>query len=99
MIEAYYQEGTKVTDIMKALGRSKQTVYHVINFLKEGHSAFDYYDHYKANKKRCGRRKTNLSQVEKDFIQTRLDRSWRLDIIKGTYPNRISCSMRTLYRL
>nr|APZ79164.1 Integrase [Streptococcus suis]APZ79271.1 Integrase [Streptococcus suis] len=26
MIEAYYQEGTKVTDIMKALGKSKQTV-------------------------------------------------------------------------
>ena len=99
MIEAYYQEGTKVTDIMKALGRSKQTVYHVINFLKEGHSAFDYYDHYKANKKRCGRRKTNLSQVEKDFTQTHLDRSWNLDVIKGTYPDRISCSMRTLYRL
>ncbi|HFR3691639.1 TPA: hypothetical protein ACHVE4_000789 [Streptococcus suis] len=99
MIEAYYQEGTKVTDIMKALGRSKQTVYHVINFLKDGHSAYDYYEHYKANKKRCGRRKISLSQAEKDFIQTHLDRSWSLDVIKGTYPDRISCSMRTLYWL
>lgn len=46
MIEAYYKEGIKVTDIMIALGRSKQTVYHVINFLKDGHSAYDYYEHY-----------------------------------------------------
>jgi len=99
MIEAYYQEGMKVTDIMKALGRSKQTVYHVINFLKDGHSAYDYYERYKANKKRCGRRKTSLSQAEKDFIQTHLDQSWSLDVIKGTYPDRIYCSMRTLYRL
>lgn len=99
MIEAYYKEGIKVTDIMIALGRSKQTIYNVINFLKDGHSAYDYYEHYKANKKRCGRRKISLSQAEKDFIQTRLDQSWSLDVIKGTYPDRISCSMRTLYLL
>lgn len=99
MIEAYYKKGIKVTDIMIALGRSKQTVYHVINFLKDGHSAYDYYEHYKANKKRCGRRKISLSQAEKDVIQTYLDRSWSLDVIKGTYPDRISCSRRTLYRL
>ncbi|HFU3699094.1 TPA: hypothetical protein ACGOZJ_001250 [Streptococcus suis] len=73
MIEAYYKEGIKVTDIMIALGRSKQTVYHVINFLKDGHSTYDYYEHNKANKKRCGRRKTSLSQAEKDFIQTHLE--------------------------
>lgn len=33
MIEAYYQEGIKITDIMKSLGKSKQTIYNVINFL------------------------------------------------------------------
>lgn len=32
---------------MKYLGWSKQTIYNVVNFLKEGHSAYDY---YKANK-------------------------------------------------
>ncbi|HFR3757026.1 TPA: IS30 family transposase [Streptococcus suis] len=99
MMEAYYQEGTKVTDIMIALGRSKQTIYNVINFLKDGHSAYDYYEHYKANKKHCGRRKISLLQAEKDFIQANFDQSWSLDVIKGTYPDRISCSMRTLYRL
>ena len=99
MIEAYYQENTKVSDIVTSLGRSKQTIYNVINYLKEGHSAYDYYNRYKVNKKRCGRNKTSLTQSEKDFIQTHLEQNWSLDVIKGTYPDRVSCSMRTLYRL
>ncbi len=45
MIEAYHKEGIEVTDIMIALRKSKQTVYNVINFLKDGHSAYDYYEH------------------------------------------------------
>ena len=99
MIEAYYQENTKVSDIVTSLGRSKQTIYNVINYLKEGDSAYDYYNRYKVNKKRCGRNKTSLTQSEKDFIQTHLEQSWSLDVIKGTYPDRVSCSMRTFYRL
>ena len=99
MIEAYYQEDIKISDIANSLGRSKQTIYTVINYLKEGHSAYDYYNRYKVNKKRCGRNKTNLTQAEKDFIQTHLEQNWNLDVIKGTYPDRVSCSMRTLYRL
>ena len=99
MIEAYYQENIKVSDIVTSLGRSKQTIYNVINYLKEGHSAYDYYNRYKINKKRCGRNKTSLTQSEKDFIQTQLEKNWSLDVIKGTYPDRVSCSMRTLYRL
>ena len=54
---------------------------------------------YKINKKRCGRNKTSLTQAEKDFIQTHLVQNWSLEAIKGTYPDRVSCSMRTLYRL
>ena len=99
MIEAYYQENIKVSDIVTSLGRSKQTVYNVINYLKERRSAYDYYNRYKINKKRCGRNKTSLTQSEKDFIQTHLEKNWSLDVIKGTYPDRVSCSMRTLYRL
>lgn len=97
MIGAYYQENTKFSDIVTSLGRSKQTIYNVINYLKEGHSAYDYYNRYKVNKKRCGRNKTSLTQSEKDFIQTHLEQNWSLDVIKGTYPDRVSCSMRTLY--
>ena len=38
-IEAYYQENIKVSAIVTSLGRSKQTIYNVINYMKEGHSA------------------------------------------------------------
>ncbi|MGT2729088.1 IS30 family transposase, partial [Streptococcus phocae subsp. salmonis] len=72
MIEAYYQKGMSVSGICLSLKRSRQTIYKVIPFLKTGRSAYDYYEHYKANKKRCGRRKTQLSQREKDFIQSHL---------------------------
>ena len=75
MIEAHYQENIKVSDIANALERSKQTIYTVINYLKEGHSAYDCYNRYKVNKKRCGRNKTSLTQSEKDFIQTHLEQN------------------------
>lgn len=41
----------------------------------------------------------SLSQNEQTFIQIHLDRDWSLDVVKGTYPDKFSCSMRTLYRL
>ena len=69
MIETYYQENIKDSDIVTLLGRSKQTIYNVINYLREGHSAYDYCNRYKINKKRCGRNKTSLTQSEKEFIQ------------------------------
>ena len=53
----------------------------------------------KSIKKRCGWNKTSLTQSEKDFIQTHLEQNWSFDVIKGTYPDRVSCSMRTLYQL
>ena len=69
MIKAYFQENIKVLDIANSLGRSKQTIYNVINYLKEGHSAYDYYKRYKVNKNRCGRYKTSLSQAEKTLFK------------------------------
>lgn len=85
MTETYYQEALKVSDIATSLGRSKQTIYNVINYLKEGNSAYDYYERYKINKKRCGRNKTKLTQSENKFIQTHLEQNWSLDVIKGTF--------------
>jgi len=69
MIKAYFQENIKVLDIANSLGRSKQTIYNVINYLKEGHSAYDYYKRYKVNKNSCGRYKTSLSQAEKTLFK------------------------------
>ncbi|MGX7775673.1 IS30 family transposase [Streptococcus pluranimalium] len=99
MIEAYYQGGATVSAIVASLGRSKQTIYNVIHYLEAGHSAYEYYEQYKANKKRCGRRKIQLTTSVQAFIQHYLERDWSLDVIKGTYPDAIPCSMRTLYRL
>lgn len=99
MIESYHEKGISVLKIAESLHRSRQTIYKVVAFLKEGHSAFDYYTHYKANKQRCGRRQTQLSNQERDFIQEHLALDWSLDVIKGRYPDKVSCSMRTLYRL
>lgn len=99
IIESYYKNKIKPSEIIKAVGRSRQTVYNVLNFLKEGHSALDYLNRYSANKKRCGRRKTELSDTEKQFIQHHLEKNWSLDVIKGVYPEKVPCSMRTLYRL
>ena len=55
----------KVSDIVTSLGRSNRPIYNVINYLKEGTFAYDYYNRYKVNKKRCGRNKTSLTQSEK----------------------------------
>ncbi len=73
MIEAYYQAGKKVCDIAKSLGRSRQTISNVLSFLKAGYSAYDYYERYKTNKKRCGRKNTHLTKPVQDFIQLYLE--------------------------
>ena len=52
MIEAYYQQNISVTIIAERLKRSRQPIYNVVNFLKQGNSAIDYYKRYKENKKR-----------------------------------------------
>lgn len=99
MIETYYQLGEKVSKIATKLHRSRQTIQKVVSFLKQGYCALDYYERYKANKKRCGRRQTQLSVDEQAFIQHHLNLDWSFDVIKGTFPEKVSCSMRTLYRL
>ena len=98
MIEAYYHQNISVTLIAERLKRSRQPIYNVINFLKQGHSAIDYYKRYKANKKRCGRRKISLSKKEKKYVKEKVALGWTPDVIIGRAEQPISCSMRTLYR-
>lgn len=99
MIESYVENGISVLKIAQSLRRSRQTIHKVVTFLKQGNSANDYYQLYKANKSRCGRHQAILSDDEKEFIQVYLKQDWSLDVIKGTFPECISHSMRTLYRL
>lgn len=43
MIEAYFNMSKPVTRVSKTLNRSRQTIYNVYNFLKQGKSIRDYY--------------------------------------------------------
>lgn len=98
MIESYYHQQIKITDIATYLKRSRQTIYTVINFLKEGHTALEYYQQYKENKQRCGRRKIVLPEDQQVYIKEKVAQGWTPDVIIGRKEKRISCSMRTLYR-
>lgn len=97
MIESYYHQQTKVTEIAASLKRSRQTIYTVINFLKEGHSVLEYYQQYKRNKRRCGRLKILLPMEQQAYIKGKVAQGWTLDVIIGRKEKPISCSMRTLY--
>lgn len=101
MIEAYYQEGMAVSAICHSSKDQNKPFISLLLILRPDipPMTYDYYKNYKANKQHCGRRKTQLTQSEQTFIQMHLDRDWSLDVVKGTYPDKISYSMRTLYRL
>src|SRR5690625_1038694 len=98
MIEADYQQNISVTIIAERLKRSRQPIYNVVNFLKQGKSAIDYYKRYKENKKRCGRRKISLPEKEQKYMKKKVALGWTPDVIIGRAEKSISCSMRTLYR-
>ena len=98
MIEAYYRQNIKVAKIAEYLKRSRTPIYNVINFLKEGHTALEYSQQYKENKKRCGRRKIVLPEDQQACIKEKFAQGWTLDVIIGRNEKPISCSMRTLYR-
>lgn len=98
MIESYFRQNTAVMDISKLLKRSRQTIYNVINFLRKGHNALDYYKQYKENKKRCGRCAITLPVDQQVYIKEKVAEGWTPDIIIGRAEKHIDCSTRTLYR-
>ncbi|MFL2137200.1 IS30 family transposase, partial [Ruoffia sp. FAM 24228] len=78
--------------------RSRTPIYNVINFLKEGHTAIEYYQQYKKNKQRCGRCKCVLPEDQQVYIKEKVSQGWTPDVIIGRKEKPIDCSMRTLYR-
>ncbi|EIM05843.1 Integrase core domain protein [Planococcus antarcticus DSM 14505] len=50
MIESYHRQHIPVAIIAECLNRSRQPIYNVINFLKSGYTALDFYKQYKKNK-------------------------------------------------
>ena len=98
MIESYHRQDTAIMDISKLLNRSRQTIYNVINFLRKGYNALDYYKQYKENKKRCGRCTITLPVDQQVYIKEKVAEGWTPDIIIGRGEKHIDCSTRTLYR-
>jgi len=99
MIEKYHDLGIKVAAIALKVGRSRQTVYNVVNFLKSGGTVPGYLLRYKSNKKRCGRKPTELSDEEKAHVAQKASEGWNPQVIKGRSVVPLPCSERTLYRL
>jgi IS30 family transposase len=98
MIETYYHQEISVANIAKSLKRSRTPINNVVRFLKQGHSALDYYIRYKENKKHCGRRKIELPEEQRAYINEKVAQGWTPDVIIGRKEISIDCSMRTLYR-
>lgn len=98
LIESYHRNNISVLKISQYLKRSRQTIHTVVSFFKEGHTALDYYKQYKANKKRCGRRKIHLPEDQQIYIKEKVSQGWTPDVIIGRCEKTIDCSMRTLYR-
>src|SRR5690625_2273907 len=80
MIESYYHQSIAVMKISKLLNRSRQTIYNVTNFLRQGHTALDYYKQYKENKKRCGRRVITSPEEQQVYIKEKVAEGWTPDV-------------------
>lgn len=98
MIESYHHQSIPVIKISKLLKRSRQTIYNVINVLRQGRTALDYYTQYKENKKRYGRRLIILPKNQKVYIKQKVAQGWTPDVIIGRAEEPIACSARILYR-
>ena len=78
------------------LDRSQETIY---RFLNSGNTIEQYLKTYQRNKRRCGRKRSQLPKAEIDYIHLRIKAGWTPDTIIGRSERLISCSMRTLYRM
>jgi transposase, IS30 family len=50
LIESYHHNQISTATTALRLYRSRQTIHNVVQFLKQGYSALDYYRQYKQNK-------------------------------------------------
>lgn len=99
MIEAYAKNNQSVARTAQILQRSRQTIYNVYSYLKDGHTALDYYRNYKKNKSNCGRRPIVLPAEQEEYVRTKVVQGWTPDVIVGRAECSIDCSVRTIYRM
>jgi len=100
-IEKYFLAGIKTPRIVETMGK-KQPVYDVINFLKDGGNAREFWNRRKENQSRRGRKRIELSMEDEAHIENRLRDNWSLDVIANRYKEDDSLPFpvkaSTLYR-
>lgn len=99
IIESYFKNNQSGAKTAQCLGRARQTIHNVYQFLKTGATILNYYQQYKENKKRCGRRSIALPEEQKEYVQKRVVQGWTPDVIVGRSEMKLDCSVRTLYRM
>lgn len=99
LIADFWRQGTKAYQVAKLLDRSQETIYRIYRFLNNGNTIEQYLKTYQRNKRRCGRRRSQLPKAEIDYIHSQIKAGWTPDTIVGRGERLISCSMRTLYRM
>ncbi|MCE7782211.1 helix-turn-helix domain-containing protein [Staphylococcus xylosus] len=82
-IESDYHQNLSVKEIAKRLKRSRQTIYNVINALKTGITALEYYQEYKQRKSNCGRHRIVLPENQSAYIREKVADGWTPDTIIG----------------
>ena len=99
LIANFWHQGTKAYQAAKLLNRSQETIYRVYRFLDSGKTIAQYLKAYQRNKHRCGRKPMTLPDDEVSYITKQVSQGWTPDTIIGRSEEKISCSMRTLYRM
>ena len=98
-IQNFWNQGVKAYIVAKTLKRSAETIYRVYRFLDARNSISEYYENYRANKSKSGRKLIVLPNDELEYIKEKVSLGWTPDTIIGRNEKHISCSMRTLYRI
>ncbi|NEF95102.1 IS30 family transposase [Ligilactobacillus murinus] len=98
-IQNFWHQGVKAYIVAKTLKRSAETIYSVFRFSDAGYSISEYYENYRTNKAKSGRKPIVLPNDELEYIKEKISLGWTPDTIIGRNAKHISCSMRTLYRI
>ena len=99
LIAEFYRQDTRAYQVAKSLKRSAETIYRVYCYLDTGKTITQYLKQYQQNKRRCGRKPMTLPDDEVSYITKQVSQGWTPDTIIGRSEKKISCSMRTLYRM
>ncbi len=71
-IQNFWNQGVKAYIVAKTLKRSAETIYRVYRFLDAGNSISEYYENYRANKSKSGRKLIVLPNDELEYIKEKL---------------------------